>query len=98
MEKFSARQLAELFLCFALLFATISGCQKKTDVTTGASSSPSQSSFLPESVTAPPPPITGPVTPAVVNQASDSFGKYLHFPRDPAAAKLDSAVQFYCDI
>ena len=42
--------------------------------------------------------ITGPVTPALVKQDEPSITHYLHFPKDAAAAKLDGAVQFYCDI
>ena len=46
----------------------------------------------------PAPPIAGPVTPALVSQGPDSITHYLHYPKDADAAKLDGAVQFYCDI
>ncbi|MDQ3200316.1 MAG: energy transducer TonB, partial [Verrucomicrobiota bacterium] len=46
----------------------------------------------------PAPAITGPVTPAIVNQGADSITHYLHYPKATAAEKMDGAVQFYCDL
>jgi len=72
-------------------------CQKKSEPAGAASPAPSQSaSGLPPFQ--PAPPITGPVTPALVSQDADSITHYLHYPKDADAAKLDGAVQFYCDI
>ena len=33
-----------------------------------------------------------------MTQEADSISHYLHFPPDPATAKRDSVVQFYCDV
>jgi hypothetical protein len=44
------------------------------------------------------PPLTGEITPAIVQNGPDSITHYLHFPKDPALAKHDSVVQFYCDV
>lgn len=98
MEIISARELAKRLIFFALLFCTLAACGKKKEATATDSSTPSQGS--PTSISHIPtaPPITGPITPALVNQDANSLTRYLHFPKDLAAAKLDSAVQFYCDI
>jgi hypothetical protein len=98
MEKISVRALAQLFLCSVLLFPAISACQKRTETGVPSSPAPSDASGLPASALAPAAPITGPITPAMVSQEANSLTKYLHFPRDPTTAKLDSAVQFYCDV
>jgi hypothetical protein len=98
MENFSARRLALLLGCW--LFAMTPACQRKADKPTSAiSPTPSRSARQVAEVNAVAPPITGPITPAIVDQqAPDSIAAYLHFPKDPQTAKLDSAVQFYCDI
>ena len=95
MEKISVRRLANLSL--ALLLGASMACQKKSETAGAASPAPSQAAtgsppFQPA------PPITGPVTPALVSQDADSITHYLHYPKDADAAKLDGAVQFYCDI
>jgi Gram-negative bacterial TonB protein C-terminal len=95
MESISVRRLANLLL--ALLLASSMACHKKSETAETASPAPSQSApGLPP--VQPAPPITGPVTPALVGQDADSITHYLHYPKDPAAEKLDGVVQFYCDI
>ena len=95
MEKISARRLANLFL--ALLLGASMACQKKSETAGAASPAPSQAApGLPPFQ--PAPPITGPITPALVSQDTDSVTHYLHYPRNADAAKLDGVVQFYCDI
>ena len=98
MEIISFRRPANLFLVLALLLGAFTACQKKTE--TAAAGSPVPAQAAPESaeVSAFAPAITGPVTPALVSQESDSITQYLHFPKDPEVAKLDGVVQFYCDI
>ena len=93
MEKFSVRRLAISLLSLVILLAAFSACQKKTETATPATPAPSA---RPSQETAPA--ITGPVTPALVQPGPDSITRYLHFPKDPAVAKLDGAVQFFCDI
>ncbi len=95
MENFSVRRLALLALAFS--FCLSAACQKKTETVAAASPTPAPTTRA----TAAPsiaPAITGPVTPAVVSQDGDSITHYLHYPKDAAAAKMDGAVQFYCDL
>ncbi len=94
MEKFSARRLAKLFCLLALLLAATTACQRKTQTAAPASATPAVGT----DATVTPAGITGPVTPAMVTQGSDSITQYLHFPRNPEAAKSDGAVQFFCEI
>ena len=95
MENISVRRLASLFL--ALLLGASAACKKRSETAGTASPAPSQAaSDLPSFQ--PAPPITGPITPALVSQDADSITHYLHYPKDADAAKLDGAVQFYCDI
>jgi hypothetical protein len=92
MESISARRLANLFLALALVLGGFSACRKKSETAapaTPASGSPQTEAALP---------ITGPVTPALVKQEADSITHYLHYPKEAEAAKLDGAVQFYCDV
>jgi hypothetical protein len=92
MENISARRLANLFLALALLLGGFTACRKKSETAapaTPASGSPQAEAALP---------ITGPVTPALVKQEADSITHYLHYPKEAEAAKLDGAVQFYCDV
>ncbi len=96
MENISVRRLANLLLSLALLLCIFSACKKKAE--TGASPTPARGAPAVPLDTTIAPPITGPVTPAMVNQEADSITRYLHYPKDPKAAKLDGAVQFYCDI
>jgi hypothetical protein len=95
MEKFSARQLPHLLLTLALLCGFSVGCQKKSETAAPASPAPSASASAASQAA---PPLTGPVTPALVQQGPDSITHYLHFPKDAAAANTDGAVQFYCDV
>jgi Gram-negative bacterial TonB protein C-terminal len=96
MESISVRRLANLFL--ALLLGASVACHKKSE-TAGAAASPAPSQAGPSLPPfKPAPPIVGPVTPALVSQEADSITHYLHYPKDADAAKLDGAVQFYCDI
>ena len=94
MEKFSVRRLA----LFALVLCLASACKKKTETAAPASPPPSATASASPAAGQVAPAITGPVTPALVNQDSDSITHYLHFPKAAAAAKLDGVVQFYCDL
>ncbi len=95
MEKISVRRLAPIALAFLICLS--SACQKKTETAAPASPPPAQTAATPaEPEIKIAPPITGPVTPALVTQDADSITRYLHFPKD--AGKLDGAVQFYCDL
>ena len=96
MEKIFVRRLAHLFLALALVCVSFVACQKKSETAAPATPAPSAPAVAPASQAAPP--ITGPVTPALVKHEANSITHYLHFPKDAAAAKLDGAVQFYCDI
>jgi len=92
MENISVRRLANLFLALALVFGSFTACQKKSEKAAPAepaSGSPQTEAALP---------ITGPVTPALVKQEADSITHYLHYPKEAETAKLDGAVQFYCDV
>ncbi|MEO7165580.1 MAG: energy transducer TonB [Spartobacteria bacterium] len=97
MENTSARRAANLFLILALLCGAFTACKKKTE-TVAASPTPTRALPAVPLDTTIAPPITGSVTPALVNQERDSITHYLHFPKDPKAAKMDGAVQFYCDV
>jgi hypothetical protein len=96
MEHLSVCRLANLLLSFALLLGFCTGCKKKTETTASPTPTPVAAQFATPRKVAPP--VTGQVTPALVNQDAESITKYLHFPTDPEAAKLDGAVQFYSDI
>lgn len=73
--------------------AAFPGCQKKSTTAEKGSASPDQTRPSVEIQAS-----AGPVQPATVGQGEGSFSKYIHFPEDTEAAKLDSAVQFYCDV
>lgn len=96
MEDISVRRLANLFLALAVLLGGFTACQKKSETAAPATPASSPASGSPQAEAAPP--ITGPVTPALVKQEAGSVTHYLHYPKDAEAAKLDGAVQFYCDI
>jgi hypothetical protein len=83
---FVSRFLVAILLALFFGFSA-SACKKKVSVEKGPtpSSSPAE-------------PMTGPVLPAIVVQGEGSFASYVHFPKDPATANLEGAVQFYCDI
>ena len=98
MEKFSAWRLANLLCLLALLFGATTGCQRKTETAAPASPTPSDTAARAAKSTVTPVAISGPVTPAMVTEESDSITHYLHFPRDPEVAKNDGVVQFFCDI
>ncbi len=98
MENLSVRRLANLLLSLALFFGVFAACKKKTETAGAAPPVTAGTVAAPSVMQAVAPPITAPITPALVTQGGDSITHYLHFPRDPAAAKLDGAVQFYCDI
>ncbi len=95
MENFSVRRVA--LLLFVLLWSALPACNKKTE-TAAPATSPTPAEAAAPTLAPIAPPITGAVTPALVQQGPDSITHYLHFPKDPAAAKLDGAVQFYCDV
>ncbi|MEO5717416.1 MAG: energy transducer TonB [Chthoniobacterales bacterium] len=100
MEIISVRQLANLFLSLALVGGTLTACQKKSETAAPATPTPSATAAAAGNLQPPKPQpaITGSITPALVQQTPDSITHYLHFPKDAAAANLDGAVQFYCDI
>ncbi len=98
MEIISVRRLAKLILALALVGGSFTGCRKKSEPAAPATPAPTASAGAGSPARAAQPPITGPVTPALVKDEPDSLTRYLHFPKDAAAANLDGAVQFYCDI
>lgn len=98
MEIISLRQLGKLILSLALIAGSFSACQKKSETAAPGAASPSPTLASGTGSPAAAPPITGPVTPALVKEGPESITHYLHFPKDAAAANLDGAVQFYCDI
>ena len=96
MEAISIRSLAISSVCLALL---LTGCGKKTETAAEPSpGSPTPGSGAKLAGPTPAPPITGPVTPAVITQDANSVSHYLHFPPDAVAAHRDGVVQFFCDI
>lgn len=97
MDKFSFRRGAVPLCCLVLLVA---GCGKKEEPAKGKLPPPSAVMTPVDNSKGPTPapPLTGNVTPAIIEQGPDSVSHYLHFPKDPEAAKRDSVVQFYCDI
>ncbi|CAN5382286.1 hypothetical protein BH20VER3_BH20VER3_10230 [soil metagenome] len=98
MEKISARRLGNLILVLAVTFAGgFTACRKKTE-TAAPAPPPASSPASGTTEAAAAPPISGPVTPALVNQEADSITHYLHYPKEAKAGKLDGAVQFYCDL
>jgi hypothetical protein len=95
MEKFSVRRLATSLFSLVVLLGASTACHKKTETAAPATPAPSATAAQAPKTA---PAITGPVTPALVQEKPDSITHYLHFPKDPAVAKLDGAVQFFCDI
>ncbi len=98
MENLSARRLALIGGC--CLLTLTSACERKPAKPAPAAS-PTSSPKPGQTMQQVPvrPPITGPITPAVVDQKMpDSIAAYLHFPKDPEVSKEDAAVQFYCDL
>ena len=91
MEKIFVRRLANLSLALAVGCGGFTACRKKSE-TAAPTPTPSSSPFVAA------PPISGPITPALVDQGSESITHYLHYPKEARAAKLDGAVQFYCDV
>jgi Gram-negative bacterial TonB protein C-terminal len=88
MDNFSvSRALVVSLLALSLGFS-ISACKKKA-VTEKAPAAPSSAQTGP---------MTGAALPAIVGRGEGSFANYVHFPKDPAMANLEGAVQFYCDI
>jgi hypothetical protein len=104
MKDFLVRRLAKFICLAALLGVGLVACQRKNEAGAAPSPTPTASAgtaraAAPTSNTpATAPAITGSVTPALVNQNPDSITRYLHYPRDPEASKMDAAVQFFCEI
>jgi hypothetical protein len=106
MNGFLVRRLAKYLFLAAILSGSLISCQRKSEVVAPPSATPgakdASGSALPSNIpmTTPPtaPALTGSVTPALVSQAPESFTRYLHYPKDPEAAKMDAAVQFFCEI
>ena len=93
-KKFRARwRVVAALLAVICLGAT--ACEKRAETAPGVAtpSSQSQPSLEIRTDTAP-----KTVEPATVGREEGSFASYIHFPKDPEAAKADSAVQFYCDV
>ncbi|HEY2799478.1 MAG TPA: hypothetical protein VGI85_02715 [Chthoniobacterales bacterium] len=97
MEKFSVRRGTVPLLCLLILLGALASCGKKKQAAKPTPSASPAAAASPSGPT-PAPPISVPVTPAIVKQGPDSITHYLHFPADPAEAKRNSVVQFYCDI
>jgi hypothetical protein len=108
MKDLFVRRLANFICLAAFLAGGLVACQRKNEAGTASSPTPTASTVTslaaaPTSntlVNTPPiaPAITGSVTPALVNQNPDSITRFLHYPRDPEASKMDAAVQFFCEI
>jgi hypothetical protein len=108
MKDLFVRRLANFICLAAFLAGGLVACQRKNEA--GAASSPTPTASTVTSLAAAPtsntlvstppiaPAITGSVTPALVNQNPDSITRFLHYPRDPEASKMDAAVQFFCEI
>ncbi|MGH8092872.1 MAG: energy transducer TonB [Chthoniobacterales bacterium] len=98
MENISVRRLAISLCSLVFLLGAFSDCQRKTE-TAAAPSSPTPSPAASRAANAvASPSFTGPITPALVKQEAGSITQYLHYPKDPDVAKLEGAVQFYCDV
>src|SRR5262249_6196428 len=96
------------FLCLLALFGGgLVACQRKDD----AVAAPSPAATPAKGPVSTVPGATGPaasvtgtplvissISPALVGQAPESFTRYLHYPRDPEASKMDDAVQFFCEV
>ena len=90
MDTFSALRPLVVFLLAFFLGCSISACKKKAAMEKAqALATPSSSQTVPT---------TGSTLPAIVGRGKGSFANYVHFPKDPATANLEGAVQFYCDI
>jgi Gram-negative bacterial TonB protein C-terminal len=90
MDTFSASRPLVVFLLAFFLGCSISACKKKAAMEKAqALATPSSSQTVPT---------TGSTLPAIVGRGEGSFANYVHFPKDPATANLEGAVQFYCDI
>jgi hypothetical protein len=108
MKDLFVRRLANSICLAALLAGGLVACQRKNEAVAAPSPTPNAGTVTslaaaPTSntpVSTPPiaPAITGSVTPALVNQNPDSITRFLHYPRDPEASKMDAAVQFFCEI
>lgn len=106
MKDLLLRRLAKLLFLAAVLGGGLAACQRKSEVIAAPSPVPSVNqaptsappATVPATTPAIAPAITGPVTPALVGQAPDSFTRFLHYPKDPEASKMDAAVQFFCEI
>jgi hypothetical protein len=93
MEKISTLRSRYFASLLALICFASFACQKKSPE--AQDSSPSTDQTRPSVEIQPAP---GPVQPATVGREEGSFANHVHFPKDPAVAKMDSIVQFYCDI
>jgi hypothetical protein len=89
MDSFSASRRVVVFVLTLAVGVFISACKRKGAVTEGAPAPPGSSQAEAAA---------GATLPAIVAQGEGSFASYVHFPKDPAAANLEGAVQFYCDI
>lgn len=89
METSNACSLIQFVLLGLISFVVLS-CEKKA-VVGEASPSPTASAT----------PVARPaqtVQPASIPRDAASFASQLHYPKDPAVAATESAVQFYCDV
>lgn len=93
MENSIASRAVRLAFLLIVVCAALLGCRKKSTPAQGVSPSPAETRPSLEIQAS-----AGFAQPATVGQGEGSFSKYIHFPEDAQAAKLDSAVQFYCDV
>ena len=89
MKSLSNQAIATWMLCIAAVFVSSGMSVAQTPPPKPASPIVT----LPTQATA-----GGVFTPAKVTADDFSVAKYIRFPKDPALAQKESAVQFYCDI
>jgi hypothetical protein len=93
MEKTFFAQPVRKAILIAAISLIYSGCEKRPETAQGVASPAEQTrpsvEIQPAAVSA---------EPAIVGREEGSFASYIHFPKDPAAAKMEGVVQFYCDV
>ena len=98
MEKIASARLLFLRLSTAMTLSLAwCGLAHETKAQT-VEASPSTGSVTVTAQTPAASPTARGVQPASVGDQVDSFAKYLHFPKNPAAGAIDGAAQFYCDV
>jgi hypothetical protein len=93
MEKtFFARPMRKAILLTAISLI-YSDCEKRPETAPGVASPVEQTRPSVEIQ-----PVAVAAQPATVGREEGSFASYVHFPKGPAAAKIEGVVQFYCDV